>query len=354
MGGVELNLFWLRGEGRAAIRRGLSRFMICSLVFTLLTSCTDKPRNVVVVYTALDSVFSREILDLFEAETGIQVLPVFDTEATKTTGLVERIRAEEKRPRCDVFWNNEILRTIRLGHEGLLASYVSPAAADIPDEYKSKEGLWTGFAARARVVAYDPDRVSGDAIPRTHQALTDSRWKGQLTIANPQFGTTGTHFAILRTRLGDDRFGDFLTALAANDVLVVASNSKTRDRVLQGHLQLGLTDTDDVAVVQKRGERIGCALYEDDGGVLIPNTIALIQGAPNEANGRKLIDFLLSKRVEARLAASPSAQIPVREDVAVPSGGRRLSDVKWRTTDWELAAQKLPETIRMAREALLP
>ena len=83
----------------------------------------------VVVYTALDSVFSRKIFAQFEAETGIRVKAVYDTEATKTAGLVDRLRREAAAPRCDVFWNNEICRTVLLGREGVLEPY-SPAAGE--------------------------------------------------------------------------------------------------------------------------------------------------------------------------------------------------------------------------------
>ncbi|MHC4758944.1 MAG: hypothetical protein ACYTE8_09825 [Planctomycetota bacterium] len=59
--------------------------------FFIFTGCKDKnilQQQQVVVYTSLDKVFSQPILDLFEKETGIKVLDVYDSEATKTTGLV--------------------------------------------------------------------------------------------------------------------------------------------------------------------------------------------------------------------------------------------------------------------------
>ena len=105
-----------------------------ALLLLLLTvwGCSSDIRQVV-VYTALDRVFSRRVLDDFERQTGIRVRTIYDTEASKTTGLVERIRREKNRPRCDVFWNNETLRTIRMGREGLLEAYVSPSAKEIGD-----------------------------------------------------------------------------------------------------------------------------------------------------------------------------------------------------------------------------
>src|SRR5687768_2358056 len=100
-----------------------------------------KPAGEVVVYAALDREFSQPVLDGFTRETGIQVLPKYDIESTKTVGLTAAIMAEANRPRCDVFWNNEILNTLRLEEKGLLEAYASPTAAGFPEMYRSPTGV---------------------------------------------------------------------------------------------------------------------------------------------------------------------------------------------------------------------
>ena len=59
----------------------------------------------VVIYTSVDQVFSEPILNGFEKAKGIKVKAVYDVEASKTAGLVNRLIAEKDRPKCDVFWN---------------------------------------------------------------------------------------------------------------------------------------------------------------------------------------------------------------------------------------------------------
>src|SRR5436190_24214996 len=98
----------------------------------LLTGCNSStPR--VVLYCAQDREFAESILAEFTARTKLEVAPKYDTEADKSVSLYEELRREKNRPRCDVHWNNEILATIRLGREGLLESYDSPAAAAYPE-----------------------------------------------------------------------------------------------------------------------------------------------------------------------------------------------------------------------------
>ena len=108
--------------------------LLCLILPALIIpGCGKKaPSREVVVYTSLDKVFSQPILEEFESKTGIKVLAVYDSEATKTTGLVNRLIAEKDAPRADVFWNSETGRTIVLKQKGVPAPYNSPSAADIP------------------------------------------------------------------------------------------------------------------------------------------------------------------------------------------------------------------------------
>ncbi|MEA1991730.1 MAG: hypothetical protein U9N58_05990 [Thermodesulfobacteriota bacterium] len=89
---------------------------ICLL---LISGCSKYDQKEVVVYISLDQVFSEPVLDDFQEKTGIKVKAVYDVEASKTTGLFNRLLAEKVNPQCDVFWNSEVGRTIILKHKGV-------------------------------------------------------------------------------------------------------------------------------------------------------------------------------------------------------------------------------------------
>ena len=114
------------------------------------------------MYSALDAEFAEPILEQYAREHAVDVRPNFDVESTKTVGLVTRIQQERSHPRCDVFWNNEILHTLRLEKQGLLEAYASPAAAEFPENYRSPQGYWHGFAARARVLIVNTRAGGGE------------------------------------------------------------------------------------------------------------------------------------------------------------------------------------------------
>ena len=103
---------------------------------------------------------------------------------------------------------------------------------------------------------------------------------------------------------------------------VVDGNSVVRDLVVRGDLAFGLTDTDDACEALRNGASVAIVVPDQDssgiGALAIPGTAAMIAGAPHPAEARRLLDFLLSKAMEEKLAAMGWSQVPLRPSVAAP------------------------------------
>ena len=279
-------------------------------------SAATAPAKRVVVFTALDRIYSEPILQAFQSKTGIQVDPVYDAESAKTTGLINRLIARKSNPECDVLWNNEIVQTESLAQMGLLASYESPMASRIPEQYRDPQHRWTGFAARLRVFIYNKNKFPNGPPPADLATFTDPRFRGQAAIAEPFYGTTFTHVGVLRQRWGEKKLSQWLEGLSANGCAFAPGNGAVRDLVASGERSFGLTDTDDANGALLENKPIGILLPNaEDGAILIPNTVAMIQNAPHSAEAKALIDYLLSPDVERSLAATPGAQIPLGADL---------------------------------------
>jgi iron(III) transport system substrate-binding protein len=298
--------------------------------FSLLlgTACQSRSEEAV-VYTSVDDIYSKQIFDAFTKETGIRVLPVFDTEEAKTLGLVHRILAERDHPQADVFWSGDCARSALLKKEGVLEPYRIPSAEAIGPEWRDADHAWTGFGARARVIVYNVKQVKDP--PRTVAELADPKWKGRIAVANPLFGTTAAHVAALAQARGEDEVLKLFAALRANDVRFVGGNSHVRDLVARGDCDAGLTDSDDVWIGKARNDPIEM-IYPDqdrDGTLVIPNSAALLRGAPHAANARRFLDWLLRPETERLLSKGPSRQMPVRRDVS-----DEISKVRAMKIDW--------------------
>jgi len=311
----------------------------------------DRPQ--VVVYTALDQDFSQPIFEKFTRQTGIVVRAKFDTESTKTVGLTQAILAERARPRCDVFWNNEIVNTLRLDHAGLLSSYETPSARSFPAQYRSAQSVWHGFAARARVLIVNTELVSDEETPGSIMDLTDPRWEGRVGIAKPLAGTTASHAACLFAAWGDERAKDFFRSVKKN-ARVMSGNKQVAIAVARGELAFGLTDTDDAIIEQEQGRPVKI-VYPDQGegelGTLfIPNTVAILEGAPHRRAAEKLVDFLLSPQVEEALAAGPSAQIPLNATIEIQARVETPSSIRAMLVDFEEAAEQWNKAAAFLRD----
>ncbi|HEY4232246.1 MAG TPA: extracellular solute-binding protein, partial [Lacipirellulaceae bacterium] len=281
------------------------------------------------------------------------VRPKYDTESTKTVGLTQAILAERERPRCDLFWNNEILNTLRLDREGLLRSYASPAAAEYPASARAADGTWYGFAARARVLVVNTDRMSEARRPKSINDLTDPQWYENVGIAKPLFGTTATHAACLAAVWGAEKTQEFFKAVKRN-VRIMSGNKQVAQAVASGELAFGLTDTDDALAEMAAGMPV-TIVYPDQGegelGTLfIPNTLALIKGAEHGAAAEKLLDWLLSSDVERRLADGASGQIPLRAGVAASDRVKTPQQVRPMDVDFAKAADDWDATARFLQQ----
>ena len=337
-----------------APRSALYAYAFCAVVLVMagLTSCKGHRRPQVVLYCSVDQDIAEPIIAQFEKDTGIQVLARFDTEASKTAGLVQRLRAEKARPAADVFWSGEVFYTARLASEGVFVQYRSARTADWPRAYADPNGRWYGFGLRARALVYNTQRVRPDQSPRSLEDVLDPRWRGRLVMARPQFGTTGGDIASWLAHYGRDRTLGILRGLRGNQVRLVAGNSNVVRVVAQGQADVGLTDTDDVYAGQRNGWPVARNLLDQagEGALAIPNTVAMIQAGPHPSQARVLMEFLLHEQVERLLAASDSHNCPVRPQVA--EAFKEYAIERSLNIPYDRIAACVPEALHMAEEIL--
>jgi iron(III) transport system substrate-binding protein len=340
-------------------------------LFSSISGCGKSPRDGavegdgrsvergrVVVYVSADDVLAREVFAACSAATGITIDAVFDTEATKTTGLENRVRSERSRPRADIFWSSEGFSAVRLANDGLIAPFPSDFLPSWPSQHRDPSQRWLAFAARARVVAYMPSRGTpplalwGD-FARSGIARGT---KASIAIADPRFGTTRSHFAALAdawstarasssaarastsaagastgaadanpaaSALADTAAPDYdawIDAMRANGVLVLTGgNAATVEAVISGECAYGFTDTDDVFAAQARGLDVDMFIPRSmatgvagGGTMLVPNTVSLVAGREATlASSLRVVEFLLSPTCESIICRSSSRNLPL-------------------------------------------
>jgi iron(III) transport system substrate-binding protein len=185
-----------------------------------------------------------------------------------------------------VWWGNEELRARQLAARGVFAS-------------NSLVSL--GF--RSRRIVINTNKLPIAQAPGSLLELTNPSWKGKVALAYPMFGTTSAHFSALREQWGLLGWEAWCRAMAANKPFVVDGNSTVVKLVSRGEAAVGLTDSDDIIAAQREREPVA-ALPINAETLLIPNTIAIVAGAPHPAEARALAAYLQSSQVANSLIAA--------------------------------------------------
>ncbi len=317
-----------------------------TLAFLLLffTACSkdNTTDNIVTVYVSEDQVFSEPILQDFEKDTGITVKAVYDSEESKSTGVMNRLIAEKNNPQADVYWANEPIRAEVLRKKGILMPYKSPNSQGISDVFRQKDDYWCGFSARVRLFVVNK---SAKVKPASIFDYDKSKFMGKSVIANPLFGTTATHMAAIFTIMGDEKAKKFLNDLKKNRVAISTSNGESADFVATNKYDFSLVDSDD-AISRLRQKAPIEFIYPDQGddeigAFVVPNTVMIINQAPHLKNAKKLVDYLLSRESEQKLALADCAQIPLHEGVNLAKEIKPISEIKVMQVDFTKVAEKL-------------
>jgi iron(III) transport system substrate-binding protein len=263
--------------------------------------------NRVVLYCSVDSVFARPLIKKLEEKTGLQIDAIFDTEATKTAGLANKIRAEKQRPRADVFWSSALLQTLLMNEEGLLEDYKSPAAQDLPTHFRG-EG-WAGVGVRGRIIV--GQRTAGKTEPQ----LFDLKSQGQKldAISNPQFGTASDWVTAYGARHGQEKTLDYFKLLKSKGVQILPGNGDVATFVAANKIKSGVTDTDDYLAQIEKSKGDFYVVPTKTENVLVPGAVSILKNSPNPENARKLFDAIVSAENEAALVKEMPGVFSLRQ-----------------------------------------
>ncbi len=276
---------------RAALYFSFGAFVLLWMTL-FLQGCAPQNPNRVVLYCSVDEVYAKPLIERLEKQTGLQIDALFDTEASKTAGLANRIRAERDRPRADVFWSSALLQTLLMSDEGLLQAYDSPLERDLPARFRGKD--WVGVGARARVMVSSQSQTKVTSIAR----LAES--KNPVGISNPQFGTASDWATTLSLRWSASETLNYFRALQKIDARILPGNGDVARQIAQGDLRFGVTDSDDFLALHRQNKVIFLVQTAKD-NVLVPGAASVIQGAPNLKNAKKLLDAIASTAGERAL-----------------------------------------------------
>jgi len=176
--------------------------------------------------------------EAFTRKTGIQVKML-----TGNTGeLFERLKAEGDRTPADVLLTVDAGNLWNAARAGLLSKVDSPElAANIPAHLRDPENRWFGLTVRARTIMYNTNKVKPAELS-TYEALGDPKWKGRLCLRTSGYIYNQSLLATMIKRHGEARTEDIAKSWAANQPVLINSDSKILEAIAAGQCDVGVTN----------------------------------------------------------------------------------------------------------------
>lgn len=211
---------------------------------------------------------------------------------------------------ADVIWVGDPADYVSFKDQGILQPYTSPEAAAIDAAYIDSDGYYTGARMMNMGIAYNTALVTPEEAPQSWNDLLDPKWNDQIVMTDP--GTSGTSKYWMNALMSSDKYGaDYMQKLKDNGCYLESGTTAAHNQLAASAYKVGVCLDYVTANLANEGSPIAFVFPEDTVSIFSP--IGLVKDAKNEANGKLLYDFILSKEGQEVLVANNL--LSVRNDV---------------------------------------
>jgi iron(III) transport system substrate-binding protein len=337
------------------------------VVLTCLMACTggeapapegeaESPGSVT-VYSGRNESLLQPILDRFTETTGIAVKVRYGGTAELAATLME----EGPGTPAEIFISQDAAALAALtgaGGEGGMLLSLMPATLDrVAPRFRDPEGRWIGLSGRARVVVYNTELTSEEALPKSLEAVADPRYKGTFGVA-PTNASLQAHLAAFRVLAGAEALDALLAGIAGNDPEIYPKNSAIVEAVAAGEVEWGLVNHYYLWNYRKEHPEAPADNFTmtegPAAGFVNMAAAGILRDTPQS---RALVDFLLGEEAQ-RYFAEQTFEYPLAAGVEAAAALPPLTQfgsLEALEVDFAAAAAQLEETLTAIRSSgLLP
>lgn len=290
---------------RTAVAGAFAAMMISSGAFAQNATCYNCPPEWADFKTQLQ---------VIKQETGITI-PGDNKNSGQT---LAQLIAEKASPVADIA-HFGVGFAIQAVDAGVVTPYKPAKYWDaIPADLKDADGNWFTIYYGTLGLFVNVDALGGKPIPQSWEDLTKPIYKGMVGYLDPSSSFVGVAAGVAINRALGGSLDDFgpamkwFKSMAANDAIVPKQTSYAR--VVSGEIPI-LIDYDFNAYRAQYTDKANTRfVIPKEGSLIVPYVISLVKGAPNEANAKKVLDFLLTDKGQAVFA---NAYVrPIRAEAA--------------------------------------
>jgi thiamine transport system substrate-binding protein len=323
--------------------RTVAAALVAALGVTTLAACGggqeekdgagDGAKSTTVTLVSHDSfAASKEVLQDFTAKTGYQVKVLKSGDAG--TALNKEILTKGS-PQGDVFFGVDNTLLSRALDQGLFTPYQAKGLEKVDAAVQLDRGKHrvTPVDTGDICVNYDKKYFADKKLapPRTFDDLAKPAYRDLLVVENAATSSPGLGFVLgTIARYGDDGWQDYWKKLKANGVKVVDGWDQAYNEEFSGSAGGKKAKADRPLVVSYASSPPVEVLYADPQPKEAPTGVAtgtcfrqiefagLLKGAKNEAGGKALLDFLISREFQEDMPLNMFVN-PVTEGARLPA-----------------------------------
>ena len=300
------------------------------------------------LYAGRDEALIAPLIEQFSKDTGIEVEARYGPSPELNALLLE----EGENTPAQVFLSQDAGALGSLANNDLVAKIPAELADLIPADYTSTDASWIGVTGRARVIAYDGEKLTEDQVPDTVNDLTDPAWNGKVGFppGNASFQSFVTAYRVLE---GEDAAASWVKGISENAPVLTEKNGATLDLVDAGQLELALINHyywyEKAAEVGADNMRAKLKFLPGDaGGIVNVSGAAILKGAAGDPDALAFIEYLVSEKGQ-QYFVDETFEYPLLPGIDVPKDlptleslanpGFDLSDLDSLEKTQELLAQ---------------
>ena len=300
-----------------------------------------------VVYSARQDHLIKPVFDLYTEKTGTTFKYITDSEAP----LLARLKAEGANTPADLLITVDAGNLWQAEQQGVLRAVDSETiSANIPANYRSAEGQWTGLSLRARTIAYSTERVDPAELS-TYEALADEAWAGRLCLRTSRKVYNQSLTATMMESIGVERTTEVLQGWV-NNLATPAFGDDTAllNAIAAGQCDVGIVNSYYFGRLEKADPSFPVKLFwpnQQDRGVHVN-----ISGAGVTAHAKhpdEAVAFLewLTTEEAQRVFADVNQEFPANESVAPSEEVASWGDFKRDDVNVEVAGRRQAEAIML-------
>ncbi len=324
------------------MRLRLASLMVAAVTVAAATSACGGSADRLVVYSGRSKELINPILKRFSKDTGIKI----DVRYGDSGDLALALDEEGERTDADVFISQSPGAVSYVEGKNLLGELPARVLAKVAAEDRSPQAEWVGLTGRVRVLVYNKDQVQADDLPDSIFDLTAPAYEGKVGIAptNASFQDFVTYLAGSESTARARRW---LKGMADNNSPTYANNVAIVEAVADGDIPFGLVNHYYIAQAAAEDPDTAAAVHffpaGDPGSLLLVTAAAQLKSTDREAEGRKLVEYLLSDESQTYFATETD-EYPLVSGIEAADTVVPLDDIEVTRTDLDALGKGLKAT----------